>query len=870
MEWVWIINIRPKEYIKRRLSPRRWPFLFTLNGPNHLKELKKIQLSLALTIVSSVALAQIHRNSTSHADTVKVREVTGSRKASGAPVPYGELITSKTRTQHGFFNVHTADDRYYFEIPDSLLGRDILVVNRIVRAVTGSGSYAGDQIGGEGQGKVIRFERAGPGKINLYTVSYSVLTPDSTSPMFRAVNNSNMQRVAATFDIKSFSRDSSGSIIDITDLIMSGGAIASGSAKAVLSLRAYASNIEITAVRSVQPSFPVFPQIPLPNRQPEEGGPGSTEMNSSLVLLPKVPMQSRYFDDRVGYFTTGYMDYKETGIKNVSMICRWRLEPKEGDMEKYKAGELVEPRKPIIFYIDPATPKKWVPYLIQGVNDWEPVLERAGFKNAIFAREAPTHEEDSTWSLEDARTSAIVYKASPVSNAMGPNIHDPRSGEIIESHIDWYHNIMKMIHDWYMIQAGSSDPKARKMIFDDTLMGQLIRVISSHEVGHALGLRHNFGASSTVPVEKLRDKAWVQANGLAPSIMDYVRFNYVAQPEDSMPEAGLMPRIGDYDKWAVEWGYRLFTRFKSADEEKGYLRTWVTEKLKDRRLWWGDGEGYREDPRSQTEDLGDNAMAAGAYGIRNLQRIMPRLLQWTREDNENYDDLTGIYHAIIGPSLLGGAAGQFSLYISHAAKNIGGVYKTPRTVEEDVPVYTYVPKRIQKEAVGFLNKQLFTTPYWLLNPDILSRTGDNPLALIGTLQNSTLTQLFFKDMRDLLVAEAVAGKEAYTPAELLNDLKKGVWSELASHKPIDMYKRNLQKMYIGLLGSLLNTGDVTDISAIVRQHLISLRAEVTDALPGQTDAETRYHLQEVLRRIDKAFHPTEVKLQAGLGNGNGF
>ena len=365
-----------------------------------------------------------------------------------------------------------------------------------------------------------------------------------------------------------------------------------------------------------------------------------------MVLLPKVPMKPRYFDPRVGYFATGYTDFDANpqGIEEIRMITRWRLEPKPEDVEKYKRGELVEPQKQIVYYIDPATPRKWVPYLIQGVNDWNVAFEKAGFKNAITAKVAPVN--DPTWSLEDASHSAIVYKPSDVANASGPHVHDPRSGEILESHINWYHNVMNLVRDWYFIQTAAVDPEARTLRFPDSLMGQLIRFVSSHEVGHTLGLRHNWGSSSTVPVENLRNKAWVEANGHTPSIMDYARFNYVAQPEDNISEKGLFPRIGDYDKWAIEWGYKWMPDANTPEDEVPILNKMTMEKLKDKRYWFGT-ETDQDDPRGQNEDLGDNAMKASAYGIKNLQRILVKLPEWTKEANKDYSSLNEMYQQLV-------------------------------------------------------------------------------------------------------------------------------------------------------------------------------------------------------------------------------
>src|SRR5437762_7331702 len=490
------------------------------------------------------------------------------------PRPYKEIITDKAKTDEGLFRVHKVDEKYYFEIPDSLLNRDILVVNRISKAAAGMRNgffgYAGDQIGQN----VTRFEKGPNNNVFLRTISYAEYAKDSTSPMFWAVTNSNIQPIAAAFDIKAFGKDSASSVVEVTDYVNSDNDILFfnsnlksanriGSLQSdksyIVAIRSYPINVEITTVKTYART-PSSPGIGGLGGGIPSGGNLTVELNSSMVLLPRVAMQSRYFDARIGYFTVGYTDFDANpqGVESVQLIKRWRLEPKDGDMEKYKRGELVEPKKQIVFYIDPATPKKWVPYLIQGVNDWNAAFEKAGFKNAIVAKAAPTKQEDPEWSLEDARYSAIVYKPSDVANASGPSVADPRSGEIMESHINWYHNVMELLQNWYMIQASPSDTAVRKMVFSDELMGQLIRFVSSHEVGHTLGLRHNFGSSSSVPVENLRNKAWVEANGHTPSIMDYARFNYVAQPEDHVNEVGLFLCIGYYDKWEIVWGFNCY------------------------------------------------------------------------------------------------------------------------------------------------------------------------------------------------------------------------------------------------------------------------------------------------------------------------
>jgi hypothetical protein len=629
-------------------------------------------------------------------------------------------------------------------------------------------------------------------------------------------------------------------------------------------MKSFANNVEIQTVKTYMRTPPPTPGQLTLTLGANAGTPTTFELNSSMVLLPAVPMKPRYFDPRVGYFATGYTDFDANpqGVQQIRMITRWRLEPKPGDEQKYLRGELVEPKKQIVYYIDPATPKKWVPFLIQGVNDWNVALEKAGWKNAIVAKMAPAN--DPSWSLEGAGYSAIVYKPSDVANASGPHVHDPRSGEILESHINWYHNVMNLLRDWYFIQTAAVDPRARNMRFSDSLMGELIRFVSSHEVGHTLGLRHNFGSSSSVPVENLRNKAWVEANGHTPSIMDYARFNYVAQPEDNITEAGLFPRIGDYDKWAIEWGYRWIPDAKTPEDEVPILNKMTMEKLKDKRYWFGT-ESDPDDPREQNEDLGDNAAKASAYGIKNLQRIIVKLPEWTKEANKDYSGLNEMY---------GQLTGQFGRYMGHVAKTIGGIYSTPKTTEEPGVVVEFVSKAKQKEAMQFLQQQLFKTPKWLVDNNISDYTGTNKLMLISSIQNSVLNRLISTNtFNKLFRYEAQEPVEAYTATDMLTDLRKGIWSELATKQAIDIYRRNLQKSFVENLDRIISpdpntsalninfgaapamNANITDAISIAKAQLRSLQSEIRAALPLYKDASSRAHLQDVLDRINETLNP---------------
>lgn len=794
--------------------------------------------------------------------------------------PYGKVITGKAKTMNGFFKVHNVEGKYYFEIADSLLGRDILIVNRIVKAPVDKqkrkAGYPGDHISDE----VIRFEIGPDNKLFVRQISYLEHSAD-TLGLYQAVLNSNVQPIVATFPLKTIRRENGTKnyVIEMTDFIRKDNEMFSFSSKMkdnigatsmiaeasyIDTLKAFPQNIEVRTVRTFQRKSPMGSAIEkMMAAYYSSTGPMTYELNSSLLLLPKEPMKPRLFDSRVGYFAVGYKDFDENphGVKYKANITRWRLEPKDEDKEKYLRGELVEPKNPIVIYIDPATPKKWVPYLIQGVNDWQAAFEKAGFKNAIIGKEAPT--DDPTWSLEDARHSAIVYKPSDIPNASGPHVHDPRSGEILETHINWYHNVMNLLYNWYIVQAGAIDPGARKPQFDDELMGELIRFVSSHEVGHTLGLRHNFGSSATVPVEKLRDKAWVEANGHTPSIMDYARFNYVAQPEDSISRIGIFPRIGMYDKWAIEWGYRWLPEFETAEAEIPHMNKWIIKKLKEDKRYTFGTESDRDDPRNQNEDLGDDAMLASTYGIKNLKRVMPEIMNWTYEPNEGYEKASALYSNVVG---------QFYLYMGHVATNVGGIYSTPISVEQtDVKAIEYVPKDIQKKAMAFLNRELFTTPAWLMDNKLTEKTKINTFNQIFRIQSNILKQLVSSRTLDKMTAnELMNGNKAYTANDMFLDLKKSIWSDLRGGKRPDLAQRGLQKTYVNALVVMLdkpkNSGtnsilfaymsdSPSEAPAIARGQLTDLRRELTNAANASSGIYKSHYLN-LKALIDAAF---EVK-----------
>lgn len=801
------------------------------------------------------------------------------------PKAYKDVITAKAISKTGLFTVHKVEDKHYFEIADSILGREILSVVRFAKVPAGAG-YGGEIANQQ----TITFERGPNNNVFLRTITL-INQAQENQDIYRAVTNSNLNAIASAFPIAAFGKDSSSIVIDVSDFFKGDNqavsinpnikrryslSVLAQDRSYVAKISTYPINTEIVTVKTYQSSPIAAPSIPgLPPSAgiaaARDAGAVTMEINTSLLLLPKVPMQRRIADKRVGYFTDDFVRYSDSQqkVEEVQFAVRWRLEPKDGEWEKWRRGELVEPKKQIIYYIDPATPKQWRSHLIAGINDWQAAFEKAGFKNAIVGKEWPVN--DTTMSMEDARFSVVRYFASDIANAYGPNVHDPRSGEILESHIGWYHNVMKLVHDWYMLQAGPNDPGARSMKYDDQLMGDLIRFVSSHEVGHTLGLRHNMGSSSQTPVEKLRDKQWVEANGHTASIMDYARFNYVAQPEDNISRKGLYPRIGDYDKWAMKWGYGYIPG-NTEEETKLNSNKMVTAALKENpRHWFGTYEsGNRVDPRSQSEDLSDNSVKASEYGVMNLKRVMKGLPEWTKEEGDQYTNLATMY---------GQTLGQFNRYIGHVSTNIGGVYETFKTVEQNEAVYEIVPKTRQKEAVGFINKNVFETPTWLVDRAMWNKFN-NPISAdpIMILQERTVNSIVSTDRlgRLQLSAERFGADKAYTAMELLNDVQGTIFNELSSKKTIDTYKRMLQRVYVDRLTSIINPAPTTgsgitisfggaasagidakksDVTAIVRAQLIGLRSQLNSASATAADKMSKIHLADLAERIKKALDP---------------
>ena len=764
---------------------------------------------------------------------------------------YSSVITKDAEPFTGLFDVYKVRDSVFFEIPDSVLKQDIMVINEFVKsaavASTKGTILTPAKLPGENiSSTTIYFEVSRSADILIRSAEPITLAAPKTR-IAQAVERVSSNSILQSFPIIARGKNLHSYVVDATDFINSNKlfAMGPGTSQHVDYIHAYPTNVEFGVYRVLAPDF-------------NTGASDEIVVNTSFIALPRIPMQPRLFDQRIGFFkpiatVKSYFSDDQQKIRDLMFVDRWRMEPKPQDMKRYLRGELVEPAKPIVIYIDPNTPKKWVKYLIMGVNDWQAAFLQAGFKNAIRAEEWPKGKEAD---LHDARYSFLCYLPSTTPNAYGPHISDPRSGEIIQTHIGWFHNVQIILDGWYKSQAGVLDSNARTLQFDDELMGQLIRFVSSHEVGHTLGLAHNFISSSETPVEKMRDKDYLKIHGHTASIMDYARFNFVAQPEDNIPETELWPHIGEYDRWAIQWGYK-YLNVNDIDKDKMIMSKLATDSLNSNpRLSFGNEEMevypqlgmLPNDPRVQTESLGDDNMAANTYGIKNFKRVMTDLHDWNYEENGQYDETALVYTWLFN---------QYKKFITQAVAYIGGLQRSYKSEVQTGDVYAPTPRALQKEAVDFIGKELFQTPDWLLNPKVLNKTtAPGTIDDIAKLQVSTLRQLLDAKMFARLTSgSARTADSSYSPGEYLQELHDNIWGNLATHKPVDINMRNLRMTYLNSLGLLFASPDPnmkeTESWAAIYRDFVFIDKEVKNAMASNPNGPEREHLEALRFEINK-------------------
>lgn len=761
---------------------------------------------------------------------------------------YKTYVNSKTKSDDGLFHVHNNNGKFMYEIPKSHFGKEMLLVTRIKDIPAGlGGGYvnAGSKINTQ----VVVWEEF-QNKILLKVKSYNAVANDSL-PIYKSVKANNLEPIIYAFDIKSQNPDSTAVLVDVTKFF-------SSDIKAISALPSFyrarykvrrldPTRSFINSIKSYPKNIEVVQDFTYDAAAPPSNSNTNTitiRVNQSMILLPEDKMMPRIYDKRVGYFSIGNVDYSSEALKADAKryIRRWRLEPK--DVSAYNRGELVEPIKPIVYYLDPATPEKLRKYIKQGVDDWAKVFETAGFKNAIMAKYPPTKEEDPEFSMEDVRYSSIRYVASTTRNATGPSVSDPRTGEILESDIIWYHNHLRSYRNRYLLETGAANPSARSLDTPAEEIGEMMRMVISHEVGHALGLPHNMAASFAYPVDSLRSGKFTQKMGIAATIMDYARYNYIAQPGDK--NIRFIRQLGPYDHYAINWGYRKLSWAKTPEQEVETLDKWIEDKADNPIYRFG---GQRFDPSAQTEGIGNDQVKASTYGVKNLKIVAKNLPDWTSNQTNNYEDLSELYGELLG---------VWSRYVGHVSGNIGGVYEYNKKPSQDGFVYQPVSKEKQKESMSWLQENAFKTQDWLLDNSILANIDESGYTnRMLRLQNRQLATLLSTSRLERMIDASVIEPNSYEVIDMVRDLRNGIFSEANYTRNVDVFRRNLQKAFIDRMASIMNSKSPkhADINSIVRGELESLNFQLTIAKNRRVNRMTKYHYRDCLAKIKQILDP---------------
>ena len=774
-----------------------------------------------------------------------------------------QAIPANAQSDEGLFNVHQSGEKIYFEIPEDMLGRDMAIMSRIAKTAEGLG-WGGDRLAGQ---QVVQWDRRGD-KILLRGVSYSN-TADENLPIYQAVQNSNFPPIIESFDILETRNGSV--LIDVSELYLKDSRIfglqnrqrqqynvrgLDRDRSFMEFVKSFPENIEVRTVLTYNADNP-------PSQQRTASI--SIEVNHSMILLPEEPMRPRLYDERVAMISISQTDYGDEAqfSKTKRFVTRFRLEPV--DEEAYLRGELVEPKDPIVFYIDPATPEQWRPYFKEGIEEWNVAFEEAGFKNAIRAEMAPVDDPD--FSMLDARYSVIRYVANPVHSAnAGPDVIDPRSGETIRAHMNMYHNVQKRLHWWSMSQTGPRNPEVQKPHLSTEEMGQYLQYVVSHELAHALGYPHNQRGNTAYSIEDLRDPDFTNEFGNSSSVVGRTRFNYVAQPEDG--DVKVHRNVGEYDIWSIKWAYSYLPQFDTPEEEQELLNDWILERADNPAMQFGYGRGDF-DPTQTTESIGNDWVRASELGMRNLHRVIPNLLDWMGEEGETYDEVRMRYMQMFV---------HWSRMTGRVITAVGGSREEHKRFGQPGPVYTAISKEEQKRSMNFLDEHLFATPEWLLDQDLL-RTFEyvGTVERIRWYQVTGLNALLSPHRLERLVEQhAMNGDDAYGPAEMLDDLRSSIWKELGQSNSVDTYRRNLQRAYLDRMEYLLTEAEAnagnppadyrpdvgmenlrttfhvqqSDIRPLVLEQLRELKSEVENALRSTDERYTRTHLEYVAKRID--------------------